>query len=58
MFTDNIFDTDDELLYKKIDNKKNDREVFNIEMDNKPGTELALRIGGEAVIVAQGQMYL
>ena len=34
------------------------RSVINIEMDNKPGTELALRIGGEAVIVAQGQMYL
>jgi trans-2,3-dihydro-3-hydroxyanthranilate isomerase len=37
---------------------KNRRSVINIEMDNKSQAELALRIGGEAVMVAQGQMHL
>ena len=37
---------------------KNRRSVINIEMDNKAQSELALRIGGEAVMVAEGKMYI
>jgi trans-2,3-dihydro-3-hydroxyanthranilate isomerase len=33
------------------------RSVINIEMDNKGQAELALRIGGEAVVVAKGELY-
>ncbi|MDC9724627.1 MAG: PhzF family phenazine biosynthesis protein [Gammaproteobacteria bacterium] len=33
------------------------RSVINIEMDNKSQAELALRIGGEAVMVAEGKMH-
>jgi hypothetical protein len=31
---------------------------LNIEMDHKAQPELSLRIGGEAVLVADGQLYL
>jgi len=34
------------------------RSVINIEMDNKSQGELALRIGGEAVMVAEGKMHI
>jgi len=34
------------------------RSVINIEMDNKAQAELALRIGGEAVMVAEGKMHI
>ncbi|PHS22668.1 MAG: phenazine biosynthesis protein PhzF [Methylophaga sp.] len=34
------------------------RSVINIEMDHKPGTALTLRIGGEAVMVAEGKMFI
>jgi trans-2,3-dihydro-3-hydroxyanthranilate isomerase len=34
------------------------RSVLNIEMDHKAQPELSLRIGGEAVLVADGQLYL
>jgi len=34
------------------------RSVINIEMDNKKQSELALRIGGEAVMVAEGKMHI
>ncbi len=35
------------------------RSVINVEMDhNKEKTELALRIGGEAVMVAEGEMHI
>jgi len=34
------------------------RSVINIEMDHKAGTTLKLRIGGEAVMVAEGKMYI
>ena len=34
------------------------RSVINIEMDNKKQAELALRIGGEAVMVAEGKMHI
>ena len=34
------------------------RSVINIEMDHKANTELALRIGGEAVMVAEGKMHI
>jgi len=37
---------------------KHRRSVLNIEMDHKGQSELALRIGGEAVLVAEGKMYL
>ncbi|NOQ93158.1 MAG: PhzF family phenazine biosynthesis isomerase [Methylophaga sp.] len=37
---------------------KNRRSVINIEMDNKTQSELALRIGGEAVMVAEGKMHI
>ena len=37
---------------------KNRRSVINIEMDNKAQAELALRIGGEAVMVAEGKLHL
>jgi trans-2,3-dihydro-3-hydroxyanthranilate isomerase len=37
---------------------KNRRSVLNIEMDHKGQAELTLRIGGEAVMVAEGKMYL
>jgi len=37
---------------------KNRRSVINIEMDNKVQGELALRIGGEAVMVAEGKMHI
>jgi len=37
---------------------KNRRSVLNIEMDNKAEAELALRIGGEAVMVAEGKMHI
>jgi len=36
----------------------NRRSVLNIEMDNKAEAELALRIGGEAVMVAEGKMHI
>ena len=38
--------------------EKRRRSVINIEMDNKPGTALTLRIGGEAVMVAEGKMFI
>ena len=38
--------------------EKRRRSVINIEMDNKPGTALTLRIGGEAVMVAEGKMFV
>jgi len=34
------------------------RSVINIEMDHKPGAALTLRIGGEAVMVAEGKMFI
>jgi trans-2,3-dihydro-3-hydroxyanthranilate isomerase len=34
------------------------RSVLNIEMDHKAQPELSLRIGGVAVLVADGQLYL
>lgn len=34
------------------------RSVINIEMDHKAGSELNLRIGGEAVLIAEGRMYI
>jgi trans-2,3-dihydro-3-hydroxyanthranilate isomerase len=37
---------------------KNRRSVLNIEMDHKGKAELGLRIGGEAVLVAEGKMHL
>ncbi|MDF1589825.1 MAG: PhzF family phenazine biosynthesis protein [Gammaproteobacteria bacterium] len=37
---------------------KNRRSVLNIEMDHKGKEELALRIGGEAVMVAEGKLYI
>lgn len=36
----------------------NRRSVINIEMDHKAGTALKLRIGGEAVMVAKGKMFI
>jgi len=36
----------------------NRRSVLNIEMDNKAQSELTLRIGGEAVMVAEGKMHI
>ncbi len=36
----------------------NRRSVLNIEMDHKKQSELALRIGGEAVMVAEGKMLI
>ena len=36
----------------------NRRSVINIEMDNKKQAPLTLRIGGEAIMVAEGQMYI
>jgi len=36
----------------------NRRSVLSIEMDNKAQSELALRIAGEAVMVAEGTLYL
>lgn len=36
----------------------NRRSVLNIEMDHKAQSELALRIGGEAVMVAEGKMFI
>jgi len=37
---------------------QNRRSVLNIEMDHKNQPELTLRIGGEAVMVAEGKMHL
>lgn len=37
---------------------KNRRSVINIEMDHKPGATLNLRIGGEALMVAEGKMFI
>lgn len=37
---------------------KNRRSVLNVEMDHKGKHELALRIGGEAVMVAEGKLYI
>jgi trans-2,3-dihydro-3-hydroxyanthranilate isomerase len=37
---------------------KNRRSVLNIEMDHKALAELTLRIGGEAVLVAEGKMHI
>ncbi len=37
---------------------KNRRSVINIEMDHKPGTALNLRIGGEAVMVVEGKIFI
>jgi trans-2,3-dihydro-3-hydroxyanthranilate isomerase len=37
---------------------KNRRSVLNIEMDHKEKAELTLRIGGEAVLVAEGKMHI
>jgi trans-2,3-dihydro-3-hydroxyanthranilate isomerase len=37
---------------------KNRRSVLNIEMDHKGQPELTLRIGGEAVMVAEGKIHL
>jgi len=37
---------------------KNRRSVLNIEMDHKSQAELTLRIGGEAVLVAEGKMHI
>ncbi len=34
------------------------RSVINIEMDHKANTALTLRIGGEAVMVAEGKMHI
>lgn len=34
------------------------RSVINVEMDHKVGSELNLRIGGEAVMVAEGKMFI
>jgi len=34
------------------------RSVINVEMDNKKKPDLALRIGGEAVMVSEGKMYI
>jgi trans-2,3-dihydro-3-hydroxyanthranilate isomerase len=34
------------------------RSVLNVEMDHKAQPELALRIGGEAVMVAEGKLYI
>jgi PhzF family phenazine biosynthesis protein len=36
----------------------NRRSVINVEMDHKAGSALNLRIGGEAVLVAEGKMYI
>ena len=36
----------------------NRRSVIDIEMDHKVGTTLNLRIGGEAVMVAEGKMFI
>ncbi|MFW5427468.1 MAG: PhzF family phenazine biosynthesis protein [Methylophagaceae bacterium] len=36
----------------------NRRSLINIEMDHKAGTTLNLRIGGEAIIVAEGKMFI
>jgi len=32
--------------------------VLNLEMDNKGQEQLALRVGGEAVMFAQGTVFL
>ncbi|HEC59015.1 hypothetical protein LCGC14_1207780 [marine sediment metagenome] len=37
---------------------KNRRSVLNIEMDHKAKAEMTLRIGGEAVLVAEGKMHI
>jgi trans-2,3-dihydro-3-hydroxyanthranilate isomerase len=37
---------------------KNRRSVLNIEMDHKKQAEMVLRIGGEAVLVAEGKMHI
>jgi trans-2,3-dihydro-3-hydroxyanthranilate isomerase len=37
---------------------KSRRSVLNIEMDHLGHKELALRIGGEAVLVSEGKMYI
>lgn len=37
---------------------KNRRSVLNIEMDHKAKAEMTLRIGGEAVLVAEGKMRI
>ena len=37
---------------------KNRRSVLNIEMDHKAQEVLTLRIGGEAVLVAEGKMHI
>ncbi|MFW5450835.1 MAG: PhzF family phenazine biosynthesis protein [Methylophagaceae bacterium] len=37
---------------------QNRRSIINIEMDHKANADLALRIGGEAVMVAEGKMYI
>ncbi|NQY25556.1 MAG: PhzF family phenazine biosynthesis protein [Piscirickettsiaceae bacterium] len=34
------------------------RSVISVEMDHKAGAELNLRIGGQAVLVAEGKMYI
>ncbi len=34
------------------------RSVINVEMDHKAGSELNLRIGGEAVLIAEGKMFI
>ena len=34
------------------------RSVLNIEMDNKGGSQLPLRVGGEAVIFAEGSIFI
>ena len=36
----------------------NRRSVINLEMDHKRQSSLTLRIGGEAVLVAKGQMVI
>ena len=38
--------------------EKSRRSVLNIEMDHKGLPDLTLRIGGEAVMVAEGKMHL
>lgn len=34
------------------------KSVLNIEMDNKPGESLKIRVGGPAVIVGEGTIFI
>jgi trans-2,3-dihydro-3-hydroxyanthranilate isomerase len=36
--------------------KQQRQSLLNIELDNKPGDELTLRVGGSAVLVCEGKL--